>query len=359
MRHHRDLLAQHGWCYPYAGNGGHFLAALEMTGKAARWGRTAEQVEGRFARLLEVGRAHGGDVVISHEIFGQARPEQVARVVELADDFELHVVITVRDLGRVIPAAWQEWVKNGKRGTFDDFVELKASRLPERGTGELFWRLQNLAEIMDRWLAHVPADQVHVVPSPPAGAPDDALWRRFGDAIALTESVLDLFDVGAVPRANESIGAAQVTVLRKVNAALAGRLVEPHGDAIRKHWFAQQVLSRTSSFKAQAPPDVVEMFAPVSQSWVDHVRACGVRVHGDLEDVLPVRGAVASRHPDSATDAEQLDGLPEALAETLVRVMELRQRVAELEAELAARPNGRAIADKMLRPLRKGLRLQR
>lgn len=345
LRHHRDLLAEHGWCHPEAGVSGHFLAALEMTEKGSRWGRSDAELAGRFERLLKRGREHGGNVVISHEIFGQARLEHVQAIVEATSDFELHVVITVRDLGRVISAAWQEWVKNGRSGTFDDFVELKSSKLPDRGTGELFWRLQNLGEVLDRWHSQVPADRIHVVPCPPSGAPADALWRRFGDAIGLPVEVLDTIDVDAVPRANESIGAAQVTFLRKVNAALDGRLVEPYGDGIRKHWFAQRLLARTWSFKAQTPPEVVEQFAPVSEAWVAQVREMGVHVHGDLDDVLPARGVAVPRHPDSATDAEQLDGLPEAVADVLVRVMELTQRaeaaearVKALERELRSRP---------------------
>lgn len=329
MEHHRDVLAEDGLCHPDAGEEGHYLAALEMTGKHERWGFTRAHVAGRFAHLLELGRAAGGDVVISHEIFGQALPDQVPMIVEAADDFELHLVITARDIGRVLAASWQESVKNGKKSSFDRFVERKARKLPGGPESEaVFWRYQNIAEVLRRWTPHVPAERIHLVVCPPVGAPRDALWRRFAQAL---DFPADVVDVAAVPRANESLGVAQVAFLRRVNQALGGRLEEPWGDRIRKHWFAQEVLAATPGEKAVTPVEIVERFAPAVEEWIEAVQSSGCRVHGDLADLAPrpVPGAAEAPHPDDVTLQAQFEPLPQVVAEMLLHVRDLEDELEQ------------------------------
>ena len=335
MRHHRDALATAGLCYPKLRKGAMFHAALEMTGKASRWGLDDEFVAGTFDALLDVGRRSGGDVVISHEVFGQARPEQVPEIVRRASDFELHVIITARDMARTLTAAWQEKVKNGYRGTFDDFVELKAGTLPGGARSEevpIFWRLQNLGEVLDRWSPVVPPERIHLVPVPRRGAAPDELWRRFASAMDLDPAV---FDYDEVPRTNESLGAGKVEFLREVNVALDGRLEEPWGASVRKHWFAQSLLSPTGGRRAQAPAAAVERFADECRGWLKKVTELGVQVHGDLDDLDPrVDAAQDAPHPDDVTEAEQLDGLPTVVAEMLLRVRDLEAELQQARRRL-------------------------
>jgi len=335
MRHHRDALAGAGVCYPNVRRGAMFHAALEMTGKASRWGFDDETVAGTFDALLEAGRRHGGDVAISHEIFGQAKPEQVPEIARRASDFELHVIITARDMARTLTAAWQEKVKNGYRGTFDDFVELKAGTLPGGARSAevpIFWRLQNLGEVLDRWCPVVPPERIHLVPVPRKGAAPDELWRRFASAMDLDPGVVDY---AAVPRTNESLGAGKVGFLREVNVALAGRLEEPWAATVRKHWFAQQLLSETGGRRALAPPAAVELFAGECRGWLDKVRELGVQVHGDLDDLEPrVDPDQDAPHPDEVTVDEQLDGLPTVVAQMLLRVRDLEVELQETRRRL-------------------------
>ena len=69
-------------------------------------------------------------MVVSHEILAGAGPESVARAMASFPDHEVHVVLTARDLGRQIPAEWQERVKH--RGGRDFAAFLKAL---QRSTG--------------------------------------------------------------------------------------------------------------------------------------------------------------------------------------------------------------------------------
>jgi hypothetical protein len=305
-----------------------------MAGSPKRWGLEREQVQGTFAWLLRRGRRVGGTVVISHEIFGWADDGQIGRIKEQVDDFEVHVVITARDLGRTLPAEWQERVKNGVPFTFEEYASTILENLPDAGvTSSDFWPSQNLLALLDRWQALAPPERIHVVVTPPSGAAPGVLWGRFADAIGLAP---DAIDQAEVPPRNESLGIGQVAFLRHVLTALDGRLQQPWHSRVAKRWFAQTLLSRARSPRPETPPEIAERLARVSHSWIDQIRSGGFPVHGDLDELLPAVGDHPARHPDDVTDADMLYDLPSVVAEMLLRTRDLLMDNERLETEKAA-----------------------
>ena len=63
-----------------------------------------------------------GTRVVSHEILAGADQDAVRRALESFPEHEAHVVLTVRDLGRQIPAEWQERVKHRARRDFAAYL---------------------------------------------------------------------------------------------------------------------------------------------------------------------------------------------------------------------------------------------
>ena len=66
-----------------------------------------------WERLVDEVRAHPGTAIFSNEWFTMAGAEGAARTLAAFDDAEVHVVLTARDLGGLVPAAWQEQLKLG------------------------------------------------------------------------------------------------------------------------------------------------------------------------------------------------------------------------------------------------------
>lgn len=328
----RSALKENGYIYPYVRQEGMFHAALEMAGKPASWGLTPEAVEGTFGDLLARGRRFGGRVVISHEIFSAASAQQVQAIAERLDDFEVHVVVTVRNLGRVVTAQWQERVKNGHPDSFAEFSDGVLADLPdgESGGTSVFWRGQDLAALLARWAVVAPPERTHVVVTPGAGAGPDGLWNRFATAIDLPPG---LIDPATAPQGNESLGAAQVAFLRQTLGALDGRLEQPWYAVVAKRWFAQSVLGTVRSRKAVTPAPVAERLAVVARSWIDLVRTGGYPVYGDLDELLPEIAPPGTPEPDDVTPAEIVDGLPDAVALMLLRARDDRAAIQALEAE--------------------------
>lgn len=329
----RSVLKENGYIYPYVRQEGMFHAALEMAGKPAAWGLTAEAVEGAFADLLRRGRNFGGRVVISHEIFSAASPQQVEVIAERLVDFEVHLVVTVRNLGRVVTAQWQERVKNGHPDSFAEYSDAVIADLPGEGEDQgtsVFWRGQDLAALLARWAVVAPPERTHLVVTPGAGAGPDGLWNRFATAIDLPPG---LIDPATAPQGNESLGAAQVAFLRQVLTSLDGRLEQPWYSVVAKRWFAQTILGTVRGRKAVAPATVAERLTGVARSWSELVRTGGYQVYGDLDELVPEVPAPGTPTPDEVTAAEMLDGLSDAVALMLLRARDDRAAIQALEAE--------------------------
>ena len=82
-------------------------------------------------------RRRRGTVIISHEILAPARPGEIARAMHDLAGSEVHVVYSARDLGRQLPAAWQESIKQGRKWTFRAFLDRV-----ERGSAVVLPRLR-------------------------------------------------------------------------------------------------------------------------------------------------------------------------------------------------------------------------
>ncbi len=353
----RERLKEHGFVYPFVRQEGMFLAAVEMVGTAARWGQDPDDIAGTFAHLLRRGRRLGGTVVISHEIFSFASRAQIETMREMLEGFEVHVVVTARDLGRTLTAEWQEQVKNGDPHSFAEYAEGLFAHLPDDpAEATSFWRSQNLARLLDRWAVVAPPERTHVVTCPLPGAPEELLWDRFADALELPQDVVDL---SQVPRRNESLGTAQVALLRDVLVEVGDRLEQPWHSRLAKRWFAQTLLTRGRSEKPATPPELAQRLTTLARHWTGTIAAGGFRVHGDLAELLPAPAEPGARHPDDVDELAKLDALPEILAEMLVRVRRVSVESEARAAELAVLTAERDDLARRLETARSDLHLRR
>ena len=181
----QKVLREHDILYPADRFDAHFLAALDLM--TLPWGGLETEAVGAWDRLAEQVREWHGTAIISHEIFARATPTQVARALDSLGDAEVHLVLSVRDLVRQIPAEWQENVKHRSHITY------ACSSDDPRPSARLEDRLVVLGGAGDprhpRPVGRVAAAaQVHLVTVPPSGADRGELWRRSPTPSASTGS---------------------------------------------------------------------------------------------------------------------------------------------------------------------------
>ena len=288
-----------------------FHAAIEVRGSYSFWGRSQEELEGTWQRLCDEARSYPGTTIMSHELLGAARREQIDEAMAALEGLDVHLVVTARDLARQVTSDWQERVKNGNATTFEAFASSVGEQKPSG-----FWRNQHLVSIFDRWTRYVPAEKVHLVVGPPPGAAPDVLWRRFGDAVGFDATAFDPTSVEAP--ANQTLGAVQVSVLRRVNEVLDGRIPQPTYSRVVKRVFAQSMLAAQSSPPAQCPPELVEKLARIARRQNKRIAERGYQVHGDLAELVPAPPSGSWIDPDAVDPKQETAAAVAAIADLLV-----------------------------------------
>jgi len=280
----RRLLAERGVLYPAPYPEAHFDAAVDLRDMAFK-GHVDPEASGRWNRIARSATSWRGDtVLVSHELLAGADEDTVAQAMESLAGHEVHVVATARDLGRQVPAVWQEYVKNQSTVTFEEYAKRLTHQPPEHKSARIFWRQQHIVEVLRRWSTGISGDRVHLVTVPPPGAASELLWDRFASAIGLPSG---RYDTAAAAR-NPSLGFAEADLLRRVNRALGRTLEWPEYEATVKAWFAESVLVRHRGTGAPVlPADLRPWFDDRSDAMIGDLAAWGLPVAGTLDDLRP------------------------------------------------------------------------
>ena len=197
-------LARHDVHYPLALHASQFRPALDLL--EMPWGGLQENVDGEWDGLIN-------------------------RVLAAAGDPEVHLVYSARDLARQIPAEWQEGIKHQRKQGFAGFLRgVQTSRRTKPNMW--FWRVQSLPDVLTRWSKGLPPERVHLVTVPQAGAPREELWHRYCRAFDIDPA----WAPEQSDRENVSIGAAESTLIRRLNRRLkqAGLPSEEYRRLIRE-----------------------------------------------------------------------------------------------------------------------------
>ena len=110
--------------------------------------------------------------------------------------------------------------------------------------------------------------------------------------------------------------------MRRVNAALGGRLQFPSYGRIVKDLYANRALTQT----AESPPPVLpeNLWAKadrISEQWIQHITAQNYHVCGDLADLRPRHREGAL--PNTVSEADVAQAATEATANLLLELTQL------------------------------------
>jgi hypothetical protein len=244
------------------------------------------------------------DALISNELLAPISSARISTLVEALRPAEVHVVITARDLSRVIPGQWQTGCRNRATVEWADFVRSVKARVNAPGTeGARFWRKQDVASIVRRWSDHVPLDHISVVTVPPPGSPPTLLADRFGSVVGV-----DMTKLEQPPRSNPSLGAHSAEVMRRLNTRTADWHYRDYQMAY-KNALARLVLAQRASLEPsiQLGAKDVRWLQKRTATMIKAVQKTGVRVVGDLDDLMPSGDAPKDPFdPGSASETELL-----------------------------------------------------
>jgi hypothetical protein len=309
------LAAEHGLLFPGRDWKDQVRAARDVREMRGHNARTRAMSRGAWKRLAREINAWPTDAVISMEWLCQAKPHQIQRIVDDVAPARVEVVLTVRDLGRRIPASWQESVLNENMWSWREFLdEITAEDppgvAPEDAPPRRFWKMHDTAAHLRRWTTVLPTDHAHVVTVPPGDAPRSALWDRFCEVLGVEADGLST----AVERSNESLDLAATEMVRRLNLRFREAGVSRKGIVAQQ--LAKAGLSRRESLQPRAtlPAELHGWLQHRADAEIAGIRAAGAHVVGDLDDLVPdLSRHVGGRQPEELADADLLDAALDAL----------------------------------------------
>lgn len=226
--------------------------------------------------------APGAAALVSEESLASSTVAQARRLVAACAGREVHVVVTARDLARVLPSMWQQQLRSGGDVGWDDYLDAVVRR--QGPVAKRFWNNQGLVKVLQRWSTVVAPERIHVVTVPPSGAPPTQLLERFCEVLGVDPGPL----AEHTPRGNPSLGRVEAELLRRVNASLPAerRRRQVYG-TVGKRYFSQDVLGELRSDRTRVPQRLETWCAEQAERVVATVAAGGYDVHGDLDDLRP------------------------------------------------------------------------
>ncbi len=276
----KEAMPEHGVVFPAATR--HPMeAALAACARPGMMGNT--QPTGRhWQRLVDQVDATGGRTsVISSEFFADAPDDEtVARVVQELGGDRLHVLITLRPLVRIMPSQWQQYVQNGLRMGYEDWLEHMLRKAPYEKPNPSFWRRHRHDRLVERWARATGPERVTVVVVDDRDR--DGLPRTFEQLLGLPANLLQ-----PVPdTANRSLTLAETEMLRNLN-------VEFRGNGLPDELYSQLVrygavmhMKNTctpgpETVKIATPRWAVEAAAGIGAEMAERIGGTDVRVLGD------------------------------------------------------------------------------
>lgn len=294
----------------------------------------------------ELAKAPGARALISQESLAACTPAQIEALLSACTDREVHVILTVRDLGRQLPSAWQQTLQSAESLRYDTYLK-RLQRRERSGRFGLGWIHLSPPAVLARWAAFLPPERLHVVTVPPPGSDPSLLLQRYCQVLGMDHARLSL-DVAA---RNTGLGRVQAEVLRRVNAGLDPRLRrrQVYGD-LGKRFFAVQVLGAQERRRTKVPAAYEQWVREVSQSHIETLRAGGYDVVGDLMDL--------ESHPSAFSADEREPRQREVAASAvaaLVRMLTLKAdgRGARAPVDEAVKAVHHPGAPRLLRRLRR------
>lgn len=295
-------LAEHGVSYfgPVPGRT-YLKGALAVTGSKPQLGKPVPDLRHWTDLAAELAAQGDRRVLVSSAFFGDGDAAAAARVVADLSPSPVHPVVTLRPLTRVLPSQWQQYVQNGLRLSYEDWLDVTFNRPPGQGPTPNFWRRHRHDELVARWAEAAGPDQVISI------VVDDSdrlmLLRTFEGLLGLPAGFLELDDSAE----NRSLTLGEAELIRLVNAEIDRRgWPEQIYSMFMKGGALKQLKAGyrpgPGELRVSTPAWALKRAAEIDTEMAGRIADLGVRVVGDISSLSGV--------PDSAAPADELETVP-------------------------------------------------
>lgn len=348
LHRNRDGLHRHG--VHYAGPSPQpIVATLAVTGGPGRKGDREPKPEDWTRLTDEIRDAGDQRVILSSEFFDHADDEAARRVVREVTGGPVHIVVTLRPIGKIVPSQWQQWVQNGRRTPYLEWLRSLLPEPPQESTERLFWHRHSHGEQVRRWADAVGPENLTVIVADDSDP--DLLSHTFESMVGLPEGMLDRTDVS-----NRSLTLGEIEMVREINKQFAAHDWKgAWSEAVHANVMREGALKRMKVERRPAPGEprmstpawAVERANARGARDIEIIESTGVRVIGDLSSLAGVPVDTASPGEGSDPVRVRADALAVAVfgAVTGRGASKRSNRSAAVVATLGALASGEEAVD--------------
>ena len=314
-------------------------AALALLGRPWGWNARGGSVMDRkhFDSLVRRVARHDGRAVISSEFFCEAPEDKAKETIDaLGGPGKVTVVVTLRNLGRLLPSSWQQYLKYGLTTAYEPWLEDVFATPGSSKISPTFWRRHDHGAVVTRWTQAAGAHNVNVLVLEDVDR--SAQFRAFAQMLAVPEDVLvSRMDLTS----NRSMTAAEAELLVRLNARVKKQMQwTDYVQLVRRGVALRMVEDREpdpSEPRLATPAWALDAAAVQGASSVATIKQLGVNVFGDVD-------ALATRVPESKDPSAPPSEIPvDAAVEAVVAVIEASRQ----------EPTSRELAGRLWRQTRK------
>ncbi len=293
----------------------HHRAALAVLGRPWGWNTRGGAVldTEHFDKLAKRANAHSGRVVISSEFFCEADEETARTVVERLGGERVKVVVTLRNLGKLLSSSWQQYLKYGLTTPYEKWLEDVFANPGAARISPTFWKRHDHGAVLTRWAAAVGPENVSVLVL--EDVPRDSMFVAFAQMLGVPSEVLtSRMDLTS----NRSMTAAEAELLVQLNARVKNEMQwNDYVRLVRRGVALGMVEGRepdVSEPRLVTPDWALDAAAEHGAAAAATIGALGVNVYGNLD-------ALAVRVPSAGIAAEPSDVPIAAAVEALASVI--------------------------------------
>lgn len=278
----RKELSKQNVLYPSQWRNAHHRAAWAITERTWGWkgrGGTTTPMK-HWNSLVKEAKAKK-TVVLSSEFFCEANKLQAEKMVQDLTLDRLQVVITLRPFGKLLPSAWQQYLKYGVKLTYQEWLEAILNGPREKAPTPTFWMRHDHPALIKKWIDIVGKDRLTIVVVDEKN--HDFIYQAFEKLLSLNSGTLQKKQAKV---SNRSMTLAEAEFLRQIN------LLQPENSTWDKyesfvrrsmmHEILNSPIAESDPQKVTTPAWAATKANKIAQDYTAEISAMNLRTIGDI-----------------------------------------------------------------------------
>lgn len=285
LANNRKELVKQNVRYPSQWRNAHHRAAWAITERTWGWkGRGGTTTSMGYWNKLVKETKTSKDIILSSEFFCEANNKQSEKIVNDLGLDRLQVVITLRPFGKLLPSAWQQYLKYGVKLTYPQWLEAILNQPRESAPTPTFWMRHDHPALLNKWLKLVGPERINLV------VVDDSdhnfIYQAFENLLNLTPQTLQKKQDKV---SNRSMTLAEAELLRQINLAQSENSTWDKYESFVRRSFMHEILNspilETAPVKLTTPYWAAEKANQIAKGYFEEISKMNLKIIGDLNQL--------------------------------------------------------------------------